>query len=460
VAADHLECILEALDDHIGESVNGFGTEADMAPFVPLEAYDDEPRLTAAKRKTGKPKAATLELVAFTPSEVLAPIAPEKSLLPGIPADAYTLIAGGLATYKTTLLIYMIVWKATGFDLLGLDPKGGGCDIGRCVLATYEDTDAKIFAKLQRVIQHGHRTIAARYGRKAAEQFVSRAADNIRRIPLAGKCDSGIVRRANGQIVQNMEFLLPFVRATRAFAPEGALIGIDPLRLAITGSQNDDDGADVVVHTLNWLANETGSGVVVCSHANKTVSQESAGGGYADAAYATAGSALYSQHARSNFQMVRLKRDQARKLFDANAVTPAEIERQHVAKLTHGRLSHGTESAEMYLVMRNGTLERVEPIGSRSVVELIVSVAGPVIAAIDRIRLSGVRVSADALEHDDVLKAAVGGVASVRKAVKLLGENNYIESTGATRDRDTRVTEKGRAFVSGENRGEMQGGRD
>jgi hypothetical protein len=389
-----------------------------------------------------------VELKAFTPNEVLAPIAPERYLLPGVPAEAYTLVAGALSSFKTTFLIYLIVWKATGWDLLDLDPDGNGIELGKCVLLTYEDTDRRIFAKLQHVIQHAYRMIRERDGETDARRFIERASANIRRIPLAGRVRAGIVRRVDGTIVPNTEFLDPLIVHTRAFAPDGALIGLDPLRLSIAGSQNDDDGADVVVTTLNGITLDLpGSGIVACSHATKADAKDPAAGGYAGASYATSGSALYSQHARSNFAMARLKATEIRDLFDPNEVTPAEAERQLVVKVAHGRLSHGTERGDVYLLMRLGILARVEPRAARSATEVIASAAASIIPAIDRLKAAGIRLSTRTLEADGPLIQAVGSVGKVRVAVRLLLDNHHLESTGTTRDRDLVITEKGRAFI-------------
>ena len=435
----------------------------DRADARRLREADDDELLSVAERVltaraslTRSPAPALaddLVLKAFTPSEILAPIAPERYLLPGIPVEAYTLVAGALSSFKTTFLIYLMVWKATGWDLLDLDPDGNGCEIGRCLLLTYEDTDRRIFAKLQHVIQHAHRAIRERDGDHDAQRFIGLASTNIRRVPLAGRAGAGIVRRVDGAIVPNTEFLEPLIAQARAFAPEGALIGLDPLRLSIAGSQNDDDGADVVVHTLNRITIDLpGSGIVACSHATKADAKDpAAGSGYAGAAYATSGSALYSQHARSNFAMARLKASEIRESFDTADVTAAEAERQLVVKLTHGRLSHGTERGDAYLVMRDGILARVEPRGVRTATEVIASAAASIVPSVDRLKAAGIRLSAATLESDGPLVQALGSVGKVRKAVTLLLQAGHLESTGKTRDRDMVVTPSGRALVAVEN---------
>ena len=404
--------------------------------------------------ETAAEKPTVQMMIGFTAADILGPIEAERLLLPGVPAEAYTLIAGALSSYKTTLMLYLLVWKATGWDVLGLD-QGHGCEVGKSVVVTYEDTDRRIFAKLQRVIQHGYALILNQFGKADATHFVELVAANLKRITLAGKAGSGIVCRLGSNfIVPNNLFLAQFFRELKEFAPEGALIGINPLRLAIVGSQNDDDGADVVVQTLNRIATEVpGSGIIVASHATKNGAQEGVEG-YASAAYATSGSALYSQHARSNFHLGRLKGDEIRDLFDPNDVTAEEAQRQSVVKLTHGRNSHGLERDASYLLMGKGTLSRVEPRTAKSASDVMRAAAAPIFAAIDRIKSTGIRVSADALEADEVLRKAAGGVKKIREGVALLQQNGYIEFTGKTRDRDTSVTVAGRAFVSVENRGE------
>ena len=394
-------------------------------------------------------RASDIELRAFTPDEVMRRIQPEKFLLPGILAEAYTLIAGALASYKTTLLLYLIVWKATGWDI-GLDERrdSNGIDMGRCVLVTYEDTDKRILAKLQRVIEHGYAHICQLHSQREGFEFVERAAADIRRIPLMGRADCGLVcRSAAGVIVPNEMFLDRLLEKVRAFAPRGVTMGLDPLRLAISGSQNDDDGADVAVHAMNYVATAIPeSGLIVCSHMTKAGAHEP-GEGYASAAYATSGSALYSQHARSNFRMARLKDSEIRELFDPAQVTPHEAQKQLVVRLAHGRLSHGgSEQSDVYLIMRaNGILERIAPKGEKSAPQIMLAALAPVAEAIDRLNAdAGDR---RALENDGELRTALAGRNAVRDARTLLEQNGYLKATGKSRDRNFALTDKARATI-------------
>jgi hypothetical protein len=401
-----------------------------------------------------------IELAGFTPEEILAPIEAEKFALPGIPEEAYSLIAGALSSYKTTLLLYLLTWKASGVDLLGLDDKeSAGVEPGPALLLSYEDHDARLFRKLQRVIQDGHRNIQARHGRRDAERFLATVSANMRRITLTGQPGRGIVVRAGDMIVPNLPLLEELSKELRTFAPQGALIGLDPLRLAIVGSQNDDDGADIAVHTLNHMAADIpGSAVIVASHTTKALAADGVSD-YVGAAYATSGSALYSQHARSNFHMGRMKTEDIRMLFDPKTITEEEADKQSVARLTHGRNSPGEERQPIYLVMRKGVLTRVEPRSDANETpgEFMRRAAGPIVEAITDAQ--GIHLSPNILEQDRDLLRKLGGRNKVRKAVRLLADNGHLEIKGKTSNRIVTVTDAGRALASvssGESRRELK----
>jgi hypothetical protein len=427
--------------------------EAEIFEFRPhdegLSTTNPSPSPTDPRGSVGP----CLQMLAFTAEEILSPIAPERYLLPGVPADAYTVMAGALSSYKSRMLVYLLAWKATGWDILGLDERGAGIDVGKSVLLTYEDVDRRIFSLLQLVIQHGHQLICARWGTQAGREFVERAAANIRRVSLAGHSELGLVHRIAGTIVPNTAFLEQAQEQIARFAPGGALIGLDPLRLALAGSQSDDDGADIAVHVLNRLATAVpNSGVIVCSHTTKAGAQDMAEG-YAGAAYATAGSALYSQHARSNFHMGRLRAEEIRTLF-AGTVTAEQADRQQVARLTHGRDSHGLERNDIYLLMEGGTLTRIKPAEPKPLKQIMAEAVGPVIEAIDRIHADGLKVSRHALESDTALLKTLRNRSGVRSGLLLLLGNGLIQETGKTTNRDVVVTEAGRIFSSGESRRE------
>jgi hypothetical protein len=389
----------------------------------------------------------SIELLSFTPEQILAPVEPELELLPGIPADTYTLIPGALSSYKTTLLIYLLVWKATGWDILGLDERGHGVEIGNAVLVSYEDTDARIFKKLQRVIQHGRQVIAERWTRKDADEFVVRAAANLRRIPCSGRLDRRLVYRIDGMFVRNDAFIEPLIEAICKAAPHGALIGLDPLRLSVSVPQKDDEGAEVVVHTLNYTASAIpNSALAAASHTTKAGANH-AGEGYAEGAYATSGSAVYSQHARSNFHMVRLEAKEARKLFAIEDVTNEEARKQRVVRLSHPRLSHGEELNEVYLLMRAGTLQRVRPAADKTPAEQVKAAAAPVFAALERFAADNVRTSLTGLETDVALAKELGGRNAVRDAVALLASNGHVQMNGKGRSSHYTITDSGRALL-------------
>lgn len=389
-----------------------------------------------------------IALLAFDLSAILQPIPPERYLVAGVPCEAYTLIAGALSSYKSTMLLYMLILRATGYDFLNLDKSGIAGNIGPAVLIFYEDTDKRVLAKLYRILQSGYAQIQAVYGERAARDFLDRAAKNIRRIAFTGQFHRTIVARIAGMVLPNEKMIEELLAKVREFTGSDILIGIDPLRLAIVGSQNDDDGADVVVHTLNRLAVEIpDSGIIVCSHTTKSGAQDPAEG-YTGKAYATSGSALYSQHARSNFHMTRIKPDEIAKLFSATDVPASEYARQPVALLTHGRLSHGAESHECYMRMDKGILVPLKPRQPRSAAEISDGYLPNIAMVIDDIHANKRLASETALCADERLLHTIGNHHKIRAILKLLDADGYIEFTGKTRDRDGSVTDKGRAAAA------------
>jgi hypothetical protein len=374
-----------------------------------------------------------------TRDDILAPIPPEIYLLPGlVPAESYTLIAGALSSYKTTLLSYMLIWRATGVDLLGFSRER--VDPGPVVYVFYEDPYRRIKARFNRILQDAYQ-LMEKDDRKKGARFLLLASANIHLVPMTGMSKRTLVRRDRGDIVPNDDVIEEILAGVRRFATCGVLIGLDPLRLAIVGSQNDDDGADVVVHTLNYFAGELdGSGLIVASHTTKVQARAPSGDGYAEAAYATSGSALYSQHARSNFHLTRLTAPEMRK-FD---LAPEEAERQPIARLTHGRLSHGVESDLMHFRMAGGLLVPIRERSARSASDQMRGALPIVIETIERLHKEGTKVSETALTKDEKVHAALGGKDAVKSLLKMLEENAYIEFVGKTKNRECRVLDKAR----------------
>ena len=238
----------------------------------------------------------------------------------------------------------------------------------------------------------------------------------------------------------------------KAFAASDVLIGLDPLRLAIVGSQSDDDGADVVVHTLNDISSRLpDSGLIVPSHTTKSGAIEPIKS-QAGAAYSTSGSALYSQHARSNFLMSRLGPEEARQMFGADEVTTEEIERQRIVQLTHARLSHGPEAAPRYYAMRNGVLIPLRP---NSQALPLAEQARRALAAISTVMLEtiaqGHRVSRKALES----AVAVGRTRAERRDyIDECFAQGWLQEAGSTTDKRIELTTSGRAQLSPSDHGE------
>ena len=404
-------------------------------------------------------KVEPVKLLALDLESILQPVPPERYLVVGVPCEAYTLIAGALSSFKTTLLLYMMILRATGYDFLNLDASGIAGNIGPAVLIFYEDTDKRVLAKLHRILQNAYAQIESVHGPRSARAFLASAAKNLRRVAFTGQFHRTIVTRIAGMVLPNELMIQGLLAEVREFASSDVMICIDPLRLAIVGSQNDDDGADVVVHTLNRLAVEVpDSGIVVCSHTTKAGAQEPADG-YTGKAYATSGSALYSQHARSNFHVARIKPEEIEKLFDPADVPAEEYARQPVALLTHGRLSHGAESQACYFKMsKNGILVPLKTREPRSAAAISDAHLPIVVSVIEDILAKNRLASETALCTDERLLKTIGNKHKIRNILQLLEADGYVEFTGKTRGRSGTVTTKGRAAAHGTNRDESTEG--
>lgn len=395
-----------------------------------------------------------IDLLAFDIHEILKPIAPERDLIPFmVPREAYMLIAGALSSFKTTLMMYIIILYATGRDLLQLNQTDIAVEIGPAVLIVYEDTLKRVLARFYRILQSGYGLIESKHGKTAANQFLADAAKNIRLIPFTGKFGKTIVVRMPGGLVCPNEPLLgALVAKVKGFASSDVLWAIDPLRLAIVGSQNDDDGADVAVTTLNRMSVAIpDSGLMLSSHTTKAGSQDPAEG-HAGKALSTSGSSLYSNHARSNFLLSRIKPADIKKLFDADTVPPEEHAKQTIAVLSHGRLSHGPESTDLYMRMKGGLLLPVSPRKTNTVGDRLSEHLPAVVATMDKMREQDTKPSKNALEGDFMLRQLVGTRQEVRDLLALLEQNGYVEFTGKTTGADGNVTAKGRAKVGGSRR--------
>jgi len=283
-------------------------------------------------------------IAGFGVDELLAPIPPTPYLIDGlIPCEAYTVIAGALSSGKTTFGLALLIWRATGFDILDLDPDGRhGVTPGPAVFITYEDSDRIIRARFLRIVQWAHERILS-HGTRAAQTFLDLLARHFRRITLTGQPGAQlIVRDLHGEPRRNDAQLALLTETIDKFADREVLVMIDPLRLAFTGSQNDDYGADLGVHTLNALACEwPDSGVVALTHETKAGAIEQSDDRMA-LAYGTSGSALWSQHARSNFHAGRPKVEEVRRIAPG-FLTAEEIDKRRVTAITHARLSDGVE---------------------------------------------------------------------------------------------------------------------
>jgi hypothetical protein len=191
---------------------------------------------------------------------------------------------------------------------------------------------------------------------------------------------------------------------------------------------------------------------VAPSHTTKATAKEGTGENYTDAAYATAGSAVYSQHARSNFYIPRLPADEIKRIFSRDVVTLEDAQRQRVARLAHPRLSHGEELEYVYLLMDKGTLRRVKPLErAKSTAERVATDGVLILQAAKRTTLGSppVNVTRESLWLDQTLRANGMTRADMRALFDVLVKNDYLQSNGkATSSLDHVITDKGRALLA------------
>ena len=385
---------------------------------------------------------------AYTVDELLAPIPPTRYLIDGlIPCEAYTILAGALGSGKTTFGLSVQIWRATGFDILNLDPDGRKCvDPGPAVFITYEDSDKVISGRFLRIVQWAHAGILATHGAKAARTFLNLLARHFRRITLTGQPGAQlIVRDIHGQPRRNEAQLETLISTIGEFADSEVLIMIDPLRLAFTGSQNDDYGADLGVHTLNALACEfPDSGLAALSHATKQHASDQPDDRVA-LAYGTSGSALWSQHARSNFHAGRPKVEELRRIA-ATVLSEEEIQKRHVTAITHARLSYGAEADTAYYAMRGGVLVPLPIVEAESVMTRLRRLMPIVAAAVERIGLEGGRPSQTALESDPSVRKHCSRD-TTRELIRECIAQGWLTREGKTKDAQLVLTETGRQFA-------------
>ncbi len=407
------------------------------------EMFSKVDRMTESAFKKYGPNEPTrskpeLCLSRFERDQVLMPVEPERFLLPGlIPVESYSLIAGALSSFKTTFLHHLLLTRATGFDALGLC-ENTLVEPGPCVLLNYEDSDQRISRRIKLLIQDQFRSIQYAQGNDSANRFLELIEENLSSVTLTGQHNAGIVRKNDRfTIVPNDELIEELLNKIVAIADRSVLIGLDPLRLAITGSQNDDDGADVVVHALNMIATSLpDSALVATSHTTKTQAKSGASSSSRmDAAYATSGSALFSQHARSNFHLGRISKSEIERNFFGGDVTQEDVELETITRLTHGRLSNGPESGTRFFQMRGGVLRPVSYLSRGQVSEAIAEDhKETLLTEIYKQNQIGIYPSKSALEEDEQLADQIGRN-NLRKLILTALERQWITNVSTTKNR-------------------------
>lgn len=405
---------------------------------------DEVQKIAEGKAKVEADAEPDCTLVAFDLAELLQPIPPERDLIAGmIPTEAYTVIAGALSSAKTTFLHTLALSRASGFDLLDLEAH---IEAGPVVIVSYEDSDTRIRRRLLTCIQWAHEQITLKHGARAASQFLALVVKHVRRVTLTGQRGSALVcRDLHGNAAPNLQQIEMLYSNIHTFADRELLIGIDPLRLAFRGSQNDDDGADVAVETLNAIAcHFPDSALVVPTHTTKAGAIEP-GTDRAAQAYATSGSALYSQHARSNFHLARPKPDEARRLVHPEHVTEDEIAGQRVTVLSHARLSHGPERKALLFVMRKGVLVPVPSDQAETEYGRARRHMPAIAEAVQRVEALGGKATMAGLEGDPLLQRR-GSRSELRRTIHEAVAQGWLDTSGKTKDRRVSLTDSGRQF--------------
>jgi len=400
-----------------------------------------------------------LDVIAFTAEELLGPIEPVRYLIEGlVPCDAYTLVAGALSAGKTTFALSLAIWRATGEDVLGLNfgELLRRAEAGPVSYITYEDPASIIRRRLMIVVQAMHRQLDHEHGRVRAAEFIANLVKHLRIVHLTGQPGAQLVVRSQyGQPEVNRAQIEALVATLKAHAAAEHLIVLDPLRLAFSGSQNDDNGADLVVMVLNDLSTRLrDSALLLLSHVTKAMAADQ-GNNRVALAYGTSGSGVYSQHARSNMHMGRLEPQAIerlrQRLSEDCRLTDEEVQRRSVTTLTHARLSHEAEGADAHFVMRQGLLiplRLAEGRAPESVMTRLRREWPEVAEAIQRIHSEGGRASPETLQGNATLRRDRTRE-DVRDLIRSMASQGWIDVQGNTRNRVLVITDLGRQLLGG-----------
>lgn len=376
--------------------------------------------------------------ISLIPNDFQVNIPEHEMVVPvWVPSSYYTLIAGAMSSYKSTLALYFAILRATGADPLGLVPEGVPVPVGHVLVISYEDLEQDWKRRFRKVFDNipGH------------QDLEPLAMQNIRFAEFARVRGMEIARRGPGGTVEVGKRAVEWIEEQIRAAPAGTLVILDPLSFAIGGSQNDEDIAKVVASELNRLAScAPSTAVMAIAHSNKLNAKEGTGEGYASAAYAATGSATYSNHARSNAALERVGTKECMKMFPQ--LTPKDWEEQTVVKVRHGRMSVGAASKHIYLHQRGGWLERVEPReedpedmapeGDDAFARRVMPKVQALMA--DIAREQGSVGGLWALCEDERVRKVLGGRNKAVAAVKRLIHLGYVKEEGATRDRHLILT--------------------
>jgi hypothetical protein len=242
-------------------------------------------RLEAAQRGEARPaRAPTTQPGDTSAGPVLrnaADITPEETrwLWPArIPAGMLSIVGGDPGLGKSTLTTAIAAIVSTG----GTWPDGGSCEAGGVLWLNAEDDPSRVL--VPRLMAHGA---------------------NLTQIELLDG-----VRRVTGGAVDHPSLAddLPQLAEAIERVPKCRLIIIDPIS-AYLGRVRGNDNAEVrgMLSPIKALAEQTGAGVVLVQHLNKSMST--------NALHRMTGSIAFIGAARTGYLVVRDPDDEQRRLF-------------------------------------------------------------------------------------------------------------------------------------------------
>ena len=188
---------------------------------------------------------------------IRTPPPPRTYIVGHLPEESgiYGMVIGPDGSRKSWLALHIAVAVAGGRPVAGsLWPARPA---GRVVYLTSEDSAQELWRRLHAI------------GHLDGYEWVGDLDDHLDIIPLsAGAQGLTLVCPDGTNSRRFMEH--PSVAALIAFCRGSRLVLIDPLADMVEASENDDQAASLTVRTLRRISRETGAGVLIVHHQNKS----------------------------------------------------------------------------------------------------------------------------------------------------------------------------------------------